>query len=102
MAASPASIDRSVAAAIFAAATSEQPLWRNGRRGRLKICFSQGSGGSSPSRGTSGDSRKVAAPMSENADWLGLGGRVSVVTGGGSGIGVDIASWIGRTAAVLA
>ena len=28
------------------------PLWRNGRRGRLKICCSQGRGGSSPSRGT--------------------------------------------------
>jgi hypothetical protein len=29
-----------------------KPLWRNGRRGRLKICCSQGRGGSSPSRGT--------------------------------------------------
>jgi hypothetical protein len=31
------------------------PLWRNGRRGRLKICCSQGRGGSSPSRGTKGN-----------------------------------------------
>lgn len=28
------------------------PVWRNGRRDRLKICFPQGSGGSSPSTGT--------------------------------------------------
>ena len=28
------------------------PAWRNGRRGGLKIHFSQGSGGSSPSAGT--------------------------------------------------
>ena len=28
------------------------PRWRNGRRGRLKICFPQGSGGSIPSLGT--------------------------------------------------
>jgi D-alanyl-D-alanine carboxypeptidase len=31
---------------------AELPLWRNGRRDRLKICCSQGRGGSSPSRGT--------------------------------------------------
>ena len=28
------------------------PVWRNGRRDRLKICFTQVSGGSSPSTGT--------------------------------------------------
>ena len=28
------------------------PLWWNGRRGRLKICCSQGRAGSSPARGT--------------------------------------------------
>lgn len=28
------------------------PLWRNGRRGRLKISFPYGSAGSSPVRGT--------------------------------------------------
>ena len=29
-----------------------EPRWRNGRRGRLKICFPRGSGGSIPSLGT--------------------------------------------------
>src|ERR1700743_2650808 len=28
------------------------PLWRNGRRGRLKICCPHGRAGSSPARGT--------------------------------------------------
>ena len=32
---------------------SPPPVWRNGRRDRLKICFTQVSGGSSPSTGTS-------------------------------------------------
>ena len=29
-----------------------EPQWRNGRRDRLKICYPQGCGGSSPSWGT--------------------------------------------------
>ena len=29
-----------------------EPVWRNGRRGRLKICFRKLSGGSSPFTGT--------------------------------------------------
>ena len=33
-------------------------MWRNGRRDRLKICFSKGSGGSSPSTGTTARNRE--------------------------------------------
>ncbi len=32
----------------------EKPQWRNGRRGRLKICCLQGRAGSSPAWGTIG------------------------------------------------
>ena len=35
------------------------PLWRNGRRGRLKICWPQGRAGSSPARGTTFPSDNV-------------------------------------------
>jgi len=40
--------------------------------------------------------------MSENADWLGLGGRVCVVTGAGSGIGRAIATAMVGAGAVTA
>ena len=36
------------------------PVWRNGRRDRLKICFPQGSGGSSPSTGTTFENREAS------------------------------------------
>lgn len=36
------------------------PVWRNGRRDRLKICFPQGSGGSSPSTGTTFKNREAS------------------------------------------
>ena len=36
----------------FSIIDHEMPWWRNGRRGRLKICCQQWRGGSSPPRGT--------------------------------------------------
>src|SRR5690348_2205820 len=39
--------------APFQTPTRRVPLWRNGRRGRLKICCLHGRAGSSPARGTS-------------------------------------------------
>src|SRR5205823_2501973 len=37
------------------------PLWRNGRRGRLKICCLHGRAGSSPARGTTKSLSRLSA-----------------------------------------
>jgi len=39
--------------------------------------------------------------MSEMTDWVALGGRVAVVTGGGSGIGAGIATVLAKAGALV-
>src|ERR1700749_3192774 len=48
------------------------PVWRNGRRGRLKICFTQVSGGSSPSTGTLFYPRRGGASAAAAETWCEL------------------------------
>ena len=43
------------------------PQWRNGRRGRLKICCLQGRAGSSPAWGTNNFSSELEARLSASA-----------------------------------